>query len=133
LAATEENRKAVALSTGGDFAARVGMDARQGGDAFPAPFTTARPGGGRPITKAEVLLYDSCRFGSDGAWRIEMGKKGIKLRAWTTVDVRMLKTLAHEKTKTTEIAHRLNRSVEATHQQAMRLGVTLGAGRKKRA
>jgi hypothetical protein len=55
-----------------------------------------------------------------------MGKKGIKLRAWTTVDVRMLKTLAHEKTKTTEIARRLNRSVEATHQQAMRLGVTLG-------
>jgi hypothetical protein len=60
-----------------------------------------------------------------------MGKKGIKLRAWTTADVRMLKTLAHERTKTTEIARRLNRSVEATHQQAMRMGVTLGAHRKK--
>jgi len=55
-----------------------------------------------------------------------MGKKGIKLRAWTTVDVRMLKTLAHEKTKTAEIARQLNRSVGATHQQ------TLGASRKKR-
>jgi hypothetical protein len=62
-----------------------------------------------------------------------MGKKGIKLRAWTTVDVRMLKTLAREKVKTTVIARKLNRSVDATHQQAMRLGVTLGAGRKKRA
>jgi hypothetical protein len=60
-----------------------------------------------------------------------MAKKTTKIRPWTTVDVRILKTLAHEKTKTTEIARRLNRSVEATHQQAMRLGVTLGAGRKE--
>jgi hypothetical protein len=60
-----------------------------------------------------------------------MGKKGIKLRAWTTVDVRMLKTLAHEKTKTTEIARRLNRSVEATHQEATRLGVDAGSWSKE--
>jgi hypothetical protein len=61
-----------------------------------------------------------------------MVKKGVKLRAWTTTDVRLLKTLAREKTKTTVIARTLNRSVDATYQQAMRLGVTLGTRRKKR-
>ena len=62
-----------------------------------------------------------------------MAVKKAKLRAWTKEDVRTLKTLAREKTKTTVIARKLKRSVAATHQKAMRLGVTLGAGRKKRA
>jgi hypothetical protein len=43
----------------------------------------------------------------------------------------MLKTLAREKTKTTVIARKLKRSVGATHQKAMRLGVTLGGRTKK--
>jgi hypothetical protein len=59
-----------------------------------------------------------------------MSKK-TKLRAWTKEDVRMLKALAREKTKTTVIALKLKRSVGATYQQAMRLGVTLGGGRKR--
>jgi hypothetical protein len=58
-------------------------------------------------------------------------KKTTKLRAWTKDDVRMLKTLAREKTKTTVIARKLKRSVGATHQKAMRLGVTLGGDRKR--
>jgi hypothetical protein len=58
--------------------------------------------------------------------------KTTKLRPWTTEDVRTLKTLAREKTKTTAIARKLKRSVGATYQQAMRLGATLGAGRGKR-
>ena len=62
-----------------------------------------------------------------------MAVKKARLRAWTKEDVRTLKTLAREKTKTTVIARKLKRSVGATHQKAMRLGVTLGAGRKKRA
>ena len=53
--------------------------------------------------------------------------KTTKLRPWTKDDVRMLKTLAREKTKTTVIARKLKRSVGATYQKAMRLGVTLGA------
>jgi len=61
-----------------------------------------------------------------------MGKKGIKLRAWTTVDVRMLKTLAREKEKTMVIARKLKRSVQATYQKASALGVTLGTGQKRR-
>ena len=60
-------------------------------------------------------------------------KKVTKLRAWSKDDVQMLKTLAREKAKTTVIARKLKRSVGATHQKAMRLGVTLGEGRKKRA
>ena len=61
-----------------------------------------------------------------------MAKKGIKLRPWTKEDVRTLKALAREKTKTAVIARKLNRGVEATRQKAMRLGVTLGARRKKK-
>jgi hypothetical protein len=41
--------------------------------------------------------------------------------------VKTLKTLAREGTKTTAIAQKLKRSVGATKQKAMRLGVSLGA------
>ena len=58
-----------------------------------------------------------------------MAKK-TKLRPWTKEDVRTLKTLAREKTKTTVIARKLKRSVGATHQKAMRLGVSVGIPRK---
>jgi hypothetical protein len=61
-----------------------------------------------------------------------MAKK-TKIRPWTKEDVRTLKTLAREMTKTSVIARKLKRSVGALHQKAMRLGVTLGARRKKRA
>jgi hypothetical protein len=56
----------------------------------------------------------------------EMAKKAAKRRPWTKEDVRTLKTLAREKTKTTVIARKLKRSVGATRQKAMGLGVTLG-------
>jgi hypothetical protein len=48
-------------------------------------------------------------------------------REWTKEDVRMLKTLAREGTKTTVIARKLKRSPGATYQQASKLGVSLGA------
>jgi hypothetical protein len=57
-----------------------------------------------------------------------MAKK-TKLRPWTKEDVRTLKTLAREKTKTAAIARKLRRTLGATNQKAMRLGVTLGGGR----
>jgi hypothetical protein len=60
-----------------------------------------------------------------------MAKK-TRSRPWTTEDVRMLKALARDKTKTTVIARKLKRTLGATKQQAMRLGVMLGGGRKKR-
>ncbi len=60
----------------------------------------------------------------------KMAKKITKPRPWTKDDVRTLKTMAREKEKTTDIAHKLKRSLGATHQKAMRLGVTLGARRK---
>jgi hypothetical protein len=61
-----------------------------------------------------------------------MAKKTTKIRPWTKDDLRMLKALAREKAKTTVIARKLKRSVGATYQKAMRIGVTLGV-RKTRA
>jgi hypothetical protein len=61
-----------------------------------------------------------------------MAKKATKLRPWTKEEVRTLKTLAREKTKTSVIARKLKRSVGATYQKARGLGVTLGAGRKRK-
>ena len=62
-----------------------------------------------------------------------MAKKAtIKLRPWTKEDLRTLKTLAREKTKTTVIARKLKRTVGATYQKARALGVTLGEGQRKR-
>jgi hypothetical protein len=58
--------------------------------------------------------------------------KIAKLRPWTNEDVRTLKTLAGEKTKTTAIARKLKRTLGATKQQASRLGVALGGGRGKK-
>jgi hypothetical protein len=50
-------------------------------------------------------------------------KKAAKIRPWTKDDVRVLKTLAREKTETTVIARRLKRTLGATRQQAFKLGV----------
>jgi hypothetical protein len=61
-----------------------------------------------------------------------MAKKSLKLRPWTKEDVRALKTLVREKTKTTVIARKLRRSVGATYQKARVLGVTLGGGRGRK-
>jgi hypothetical protein len=61
-----------------------------------------------------------------------MAKKTAKVRPWTKDDVRTLKTLAREKTKTTVIARKLKRTEGATRQKAKGLGVALGRGRKKR-
>jgi hypothetical protein len=57
--------------------------------------------------------------------------KKAKIRPWTKDDVRTLKTLAREKTKTTVIARKLKRTLGATYQQASKLGVVFGGGRKK--
>jgi hypothetical protein len=61
-----------------------------------------------------------------------MAKKAMKIRPWTKDEVRTLKTLAREKTKTTVIARKLKRSLDATYQRASLLGVMLGGGRKKK-
>jgi hypothetical protein len=55
-----------------------------------------------------------------------MAKKAV-LRRWTKEDVRMLKSMAREKKKTTVIARKLKRSASATYQQALKHGVSLAA------
>jgi hypothetical protein len=56
-----------------------------------------------------------------------MAANKARRREWTKEDVRMLKRLAREGTKTTVIARKLKRSPGATYQQAWKLGVSLGA------
>jgi hypothetical protein len=53
-----------------------------------------------------------------------MAKKS-KRRAWTKDDVRMLKSLARQKTPAAKIARALKRTVGATRQRASSLGVSL--------
>jgi hypothetical protein len=67
------------------------------------------------------------------ATRTTKAGKPRKLRAWTKEDVRTLKALAREKTRTTVIARKLKRTERATYQKALALGVTLAGVRKKRA
>jgi hypothetical protein len=61
-----------------------------------------------------------------------VAKKTTNRREWTKEDVRTLKALAREKTKTTVIARKLKRSVDATYQRASQLGVMLGGGRGRK-
>jgi len=61
-----------------------------------------------------------------------MAKKTKNPRPWTKEDVRVLKTMAREKTKTSVIARELKRTIRATQQKASMLGVRLGTSPRKR-
>jgi hypothetical protein len=52
-------------------------------------------------------------------------KKASKRRAWTSVDVRELKSLARGKTPAAKIARKLKRSEGATRQKAFGMGLSL--------
>jgi hypothetical protein len=52
-------------------------------------------------------------------------KNGAKRRAWTTANVRELKTLAKKKTPVARIARTLKRTVGATRQKAFSIGLSL--------
>ena len=54
----------------------------------------------------------------------QMARKS-KRRAWTTAQVRTLKTLAKRKTKAASIARTLKRSEGATRQKALSMGLSL--------
>ena len=55
-----------------------------------------------------------------------------KPRPWTKEDVRALKTMAREKTKTSVIARKLKRTLTATRQKATALGVKLAGSQRSR-
>jgi len=59
-----------------------------------------------------------------------MAKEVTRSRPWTKEEVRMLKVLSREKTKTTVIARKLKRSVAAVYLRA--LAVALGGGRRRK-
>jgi len=60
------------------------------------------------------------------------GKEGIEASSMDEGRRAYLKTLAREKVKTSVIVRKLKRSIGPTYQKAMKLGVTLGAGRRKK-
>jgi hypothetical protein len=66
------------------------------------------------------------------ATRLTKTAKPRKSRAWTREDVRILKALASEKTRTSVIGRKLKRTERATYQKARMLGVTMRDGRKKK-
>ena len=62
-----------------------------------------------------------------------MAKKTKKPRPWTKEDIRTLKSMVREKTKTSVVTRKLKRTPTATRQKAGALGVKLaGASRRKR-
>ena len=58
-----------------------------------------------------------------------MAKKTLKRRAWTSVQVRELKTLARKKIPAARIAKTLKRSEGATRQKAFSIGLSLDSRR----
>ncbi len=63
-----------------------------------------------------------------------MAKKTRKPRVlWTKDDIRLLKSMVREKTKTSVVARKLKRTPTATRQKAAALGVKLpGTSKRKR-
>jgi hypothetical protein len=62
-----------------------------------------------------------------------MAKKTTKPRPWTKEDIRTLKSMVREKTKTSVVARKLKRTPTATRQKAAALGVKLmGASQRRR-
>jgi hypothetical protein len=58
-------------------------------------------------------------------WRFYIVKKVSKRRAWTSVQIRELKTLAKRKVPAGKIAHTMKRTEGATRQKAFSLGLSL--------
>jgi hypothetical protein len=54
-----------------------------------------------------------------------MAKRKKKRRAWTSVEVRDLKTMARKKTRASAIAKKLRRTEGATRQKAFSIGLSL--------
>jgi len=54
-----------------------------------------------------------------------MAKRAKKRRAWTSTEVRALKTMARKKTPAGRIAKKLRRTEGATRQKAFSIGLSL--------
>ena len=56
-----------------------------------------------------------------------MAKKATKRRAWTSENVRTLKTMARQKKRAARIAKTLKRTEGATRQKAFSMGLSLNS------
>jgi hypothetical protein len=82
----------------------------------------------KPLAPTKRALL--CRTPQIGTFSFETGsylmaKKASKRRAWTSVQVRELKTLAKKKTPAARIARTLKRTEGATRQKAFSMGLSL--------
>jgi hypothetical protein len=80
------------------------------------------------VSVAAVLITTNsvleARFSQTGT-EIEMAQKKLVRRAWTSSDVRELKSLARKKVGVTKISKALKRTIGATAVKAHVLGVSL--------
>ena len=60
------------------------------------------------------------------------GSEDREVGPWTKEDVRKLKTVAREKTRTIVIARKLKRTLGATYAKANALGVSVGITRREK-
>jgi hypothetical protein len=84
----------------------------------------------RPPSEGQARELGCVRF-FDSLGETAMAKATKKPRPWTKEDVRLLKTLVREKTKTNVVARKLKRTEGATRQKASVLGVKLAGPQPK--
>jgi len=79
-----------------------------------------------PVSKSGVLIIRNVVIdGRSVKEGTQMATKKIVRRAWTSSDVRELKSLAKKKTGVTKISKALKRTIGATAVKAHQLGVSL--------
>jgi hypothetical protein len=84
-----------------------------------------RPGRNRAATRGAFLLINLQLQAYAFTHGDSVMKNGSKRRAWTSVQVRELKSLARKKTPAKKIAKSLKRTEGATRQKAFSIGLSL--------
>jgi hypothetical protein len=74
---------------------------------------------------ADIALEATCRYNGQRSFKETLMKNGKKRRAWTSVQVRELKSMARRKAPAAKIAKKLKRSEGATRQKAFSIGLSL--------
>lgn len=74
---------------------------------------------------ADIALEPTCSYNGRRSYKETLMKNGKKRRAWTSVQVRELKSMARKKAPAAKIAKKLKRSEGATRQKAFSIGLSL--------
>jgi hypothetical protein len=79
----------------------------------------------RVISGAGLSFWTTCSYNGRRSYKKTLMKNGKKRRAWTSVQVRELKSMARKKAPAAKIAKKLKRSEGATRQKAFSIGLSL--------